>query len=202
MNWYKKSCEVILLLLLAWLLNNLLSQTGAYSYDVSIGLTTLFYTTMFLGVWVWVIVTDISDFRKLKKYISFLPTLISLLLMVQYSTRGLEIRSKERAPIFIEAHSNGPNPGSIELTFRTDGNFQYRNSGPGGSQLYYGRYTINDSIIKLDNSGIGKVLYSKNLVIRKKPNGPSHFYKELYQILDNGKTIDNAVAFHVIPNNN
>ena len=136
---------------------------------------------------------------------SYIPTLIGLLLII--SIVGLQKlkNHKMNAPSLLQAYYKGDLSG-VDIDLKKDGNYIISNGGVGGINYFYGKYSIQDSIITLDKSSIDKVINTNTLVIRKHSEKSQQNSKDgieralvdnIFQINKNGDDIKTDIIFLV-----
>jgi hypothetical protein len=173
-----------------------------------------FFIYLFLGFigfvnYAWTIYKDYTSYLKSRSLTSFIPSLIGFLLIM--SIIGLqELKNhKMNASSLMQAYYNGDLSG-IDIDLKKDGSYIISNGNWGGMDYFYGKYSIQDSIIRLDKPNIDKVINSNTLVIRKSTKivqqdiiqgNDTIFVDKIFQIDKYGKDIKTEIIFQVIRDN-
>lgn len=88
-------------------------------------------------------------------------SIVSVCSLVPIILIFLYYQGKLNSPTFIKAQRHG-----VYADFKTDGTYIIK-SGSWASKIHvYGKYTVHDSIIEIDRSGIDQILVSNRLLIR------------------------------------
>ena len=115
-----------------------------------------------------------------------------LLLLFLYYSR---CTPQNDSPCILQAtYDSGP---SSSFTFREDRTFEWTNGSGLGVSTSEGKYSINDSIITLDEIGFDKVVKSKRLLITSKhpiSQNPGRF---VIQVDKQNRLVDSIFIFTV-----
>lgn len=140
---------------------------------------------VFLVALMWANIRDTKEYKDTKSKLSFIPTVLGLILILSFICTEFFLKSRDNSPIIISA---GDTYG-YWFEFREDGTYKFSNIGRLRANYFRGTYTINDSIITLDKSNIDNVVKGKKLIILTTP----HAYttkKMLYQINDKKEIVN------------
>lgn len=104
---------------------------------------------------------DIRLFKARRSFIAFWKTCICLLSLTPLFVIYFHFQPKLDAPTLLFASNHG-----VYADFKTDGTYFIRSGSWASRKYYYGKYTLNDSVIKLDRPGFDNILVSNTLIIR------------------------------------
>lgn len=148
---------------------------------------------VFIGLFIYNVFLDRKEFRVTKFKTSFAPTIVGSILLISFFIAQLLLHSRDNSKLIIQANNDG-GFNDCGFEFREDGTYKFFNGSGLGVDYYRGNYTIKDSIITLDKSGIDNVIKSNRLIIRDLATYNS-ISKVIYQIDKDNKIIDNDLDF-------
>lgn len=171
------------------------------------GIILLFVAVVGLIVFIWTVRKDSKDYGASKEFISYLPTSIGSLFILANIGLFLYQDSKLNSPTLIRGFYDGGFNG-FSVDFKMDGSYVMANGSGLGQSYFYGKYSLNDSIITIDKSNIDNCIKTNTLVIRTQQyylpldtvsKGDKANY--ITQIDQQGKEVDNEMRFRVTEDN-
>lgn len=136
-----------------------------------------------------------------------MPTFIGALLILINIGLFYYLDNKKNSPSLIRGFNDGGFNGFL-VDFKTDGSYVMANGSGLGQTYFYGKYTINDSIITIDKYEIDNCIKSNKLVIRTENFYPKDSLDLLEskanyitQIDKNGKEISKEFRFRITNDN-
>ena len=145
------------------------------------------------------IFNDIEKYKKTKELKSFSLTIIGIILIVLNLAIFIFYEIKLSSRSLLEAENHG-----VYFHFNNRNEYIIRSGGYGDSKRFYGKYSINDSIITLDKKYFDDVLVTNRYVIRNIINAKG--YDEsgknknyLIEINQKGLEIKNAFQYEFNP---
>jgi hypothetical protein len=167
----------------------------------------ILFVTAFIGLslLIWSFYIDIREFKETKKYTSFLPTVVGFIIVSINSGLYLHLDARFNSPTLISGFYDGGFNG-FSVDFKKDGSYVMANGSALGQSYFYGKYTINDSVITIDKSQIDGCITVNKLVIRSANflNGSSETNsneKHIIQIDQDEKEINQELRFRVTEDN-
>jgi hypothetical protein len=170
------------------------------------GLTLFVIATIGITLLIWTIYIDVREFKESKKYTSYLPSIFGLaIVLINY---GLYRRQDNRmnSPSLISGFNDGGYNG-FSVDFKKDGSYVMANGSGLGQSYFYGKYSLNDSIITIDKHNIDNCIKTNRLVIRT--SAPSWTDDKtgqsdksyITQIDNSGRELDVEFRFRVTEDN-
>lgn len=162
--------------------------------NIILGIASLF-------VFITVAYFDKLQFRRTKKWYSFIATLCGLFILSGYFFVIQYLKKKDSSPSQIYCVSKMMDFNGISIDFRKDGTYKLT-SWSIGADIYRGNFTLKDSIITIDKSKIENAIVSNRFVIRQDGDIDSKGEKKksIYQIDLQGRIISGSEEFRVIDN--
>jgi hypothetical protein len=196
----KRILKIIVMLSVGVYLNyRLIAQADHYSiFDAEINVAL---GAIALGIFAWVLLTDNKEYRKIKSWAAFIPTVTGLFTAVTLVVTHLLLLQRDKSPSKLYCVSRIVDFNGVFIDFREDGTYKLT-SWCLGADIYRGVYTRKDSIITLDKNNIDNVIESNKLLIRQDGETDSLGNRErsIYQIDKNGQVIKTGNDFRVIDN--
>lgn len=157
------------------------------------------YGFVAICIFIVVLLFDIRQFKKSKKWASFTSSVIGLTIAFGLFTTLYILKQRDNSPSKIYCVTKMNDFNGISIDFREDGTYKLT-SWSLGADIYRGKYKIKDSIITIDKSKIENAITSKRFVIRQDGEIDSSGIQEksVYQIDDQGQLIKQSVDFRVI----
>jgi hypothetical protein len=192
---------LVLLMLIPVLFNEIDNHKTQVLYD------GFFYGPLYeliLIIFLIIIIFDLLLFLEVKKIKSFIPSLIglffiSVILSIMYF-HNYKIHQKTIYKAKLDNSKYFDNQINYEIEFKEKGNYVVFETEEEGfiTNFYYGKYIKKDSIFILDNV-VGKKKISNRLLIKLiKNNINKKNEKQLVQIDENGKLLENKFMFKLV----
>ena len=145
--------------------------------------------TLFNGIF-----NDVEKYKQTKELKSFSVTLTGTFLIILNFGIFSYFEMKLNSQTLLKAKNYG-----VYADFKKDGNYIIKSGSWASKKYFYGKYSIEDSLIKVDREKFDDVLVTSNFVIRKISNafgeddkGKTRNY--LIQLDKNGKEIKNRLV--------
>ena len=140
------------------------------------------------------IFSDIEKYKKTKELESFYVTLIGTFLVILNFGIFSYYEIKLNSPTLLKAENHG-----VYADFKKNGDYIIKSGSWGSKEHFYGKYSIKDSLIKVDRKKFDDVLVTDKFVIRKIINafgeddkGKTRNY--IIELDQNGKEIKNRLV--------
>ena len=194
----KEKIKIYSLIFIGILYTYILYQS--YHYD---NIFQIFFYVILGGIGLYIlynsIFNEIEKYKKSKKLKSFLITFIGIFFILLNLGIYIYYELKINYPILLEAKMHG-----VYFHFNKNGEYFIRSGGYGDSKVFYGKYTIKDSLITLDKKYFDDILVTKHYVIRNIINAQGYDNsgenkKYLIQIDKNGLEINNNIIIEFNP---
>lgn len=146
---------------------------------------------------------EIKLYLKEKKFFNFAFTGCSLIFIITIVVLINNINTTFNKPTLLHAYYDGDFNGS-SIDFKTDSTYIFENSAIGFSTYIYGNYKINQNKITLDTNNLDSVIETDKLEIREvkiQYNDSIKKEKQLFQIDEQGKIINNFTIFKITEDN-
>ncbi|MEE1897939.1 hypothetical protein V1389_06315 [Flavobacterium rakeshii] len=166
----------------------------------------MFYPPLLLTGIILALVTlykEIKLYLKEKKFFNFAFTGCSLIFTITIAVLINNINTTFNKPTLLRAYYDGDFNGS-SIDFKTDSTYILENSAIGFSAYIYGNYKINQNKITLDTNNLDSVIETDKLEIREvkiQYNDSIKKEKQLFQIDEQGKIINNFTIFKITEDN-
>lgn len=162
-----------------------------------------------------VIYSERARERQGKRLFLF-PAIISCICIVGLLATTYVLKRRDMAPTLFYATTNTSGLGKITLDFRSDNTFRFGVHHQLSARYYRGRYHVKDSFVYLETRGIEEHIKGSRLMFTANPafnaSGDGNALKMLfgtpeedinartllYQIDEEGRTIESAPSFKVI----
>ena len=161
------------------------------------------------------IYADYSEFKQKKKIASFFSSLTAFLCIAGFLLVVYFLNRQDQTPTIFYATRNNSGFGRITIDFRQNNTYKLGIHHFMSTKYKRGNYTIKDSIIYIDKSDDDHIIFNK-LILKPNPNydsikksnllkiffgTPEEDVKAktfLYQINQDGFTIDSSISFKVV----
>jgi hypothetical protein len=171
------------------------------------GIILLIIAFVGLFILLWTVRKDIKEFKTSRKLTSYFPTFIGVFFIITNICLFVYQDSKTNSPSLITGFNDGGFNG-FSVDFKKNGNYIMANGSGLGQSYFYGKYSIQDSIIIIDKSNIDNCIKTNKLVIRteqyylpldtKSKAGDANY---ITQIDGKGREIDKDFRFRVTTDN-
>jgi hypothetical protein len=142
--------------------------------------------------------SDLKDYSRDKSKFQLIPSIIGIGFVFSFFIISGIFKLRDHSPIIIKAKSNAKSIISdYELEFRENGTYKIAQKLIEATVYDRGKYTIEDTIILLDNKNINDNLKSNRLAIRTITDSQSNRKKLIYQINEKHQIVDSVHFFTV-----